>query len=182
MKRIRSTPILLAFLLLSGGCGSILDVFGDAEKGSLSLRYEGVESGSLSAAGVRQEEWTTRSHASGLAYRGVMQVFALHRLAPGRYHHFFIIGSVNGTGTFAFDPHRGDETFYAELALDVRDSENSARSIYVLTEGTVRIESLRGDRIRGSFDGNARELTGGAVIRIRDGRFDVPMNLPRPVE
>lgn len=167
----------LAATVMVAGCRDLLGVDGDV--GSVSFDYSGAESGSFSAVGARPAEWTSRPHAAGqwLESPAYIKVFAL---ADG--DQFFLDGDVVEPGTYPLAEERRDGTFYAELALDVSHSQNTARAIYVLTSGTVTLDPERAGRIRGRFAGTARLLDGTAAIQIADGAFDVPDNLPRPVD
>lgn len=173
-----------ALALAAAACGELT---GPSRKdvGTLSLRYEGAESGSFTARGARREEWSGGSHAAGLRYGPApyVHVFAYRLESRGLARQVFLFGTVAGPGTYPFAERYGAGSFQAELALDVSSAQNSARAIYVFTSGTVTLEPERGDgRIRGRFQGTARLLNGAATIRVTDGRFDVPQTLPRPVE
>lgn len=173
----RIIPVALAASVMAAGCGDILGLEGAV--GSLSFDYSGAETGSFSAVGARPADWASRPHAAGqrLESPDYIKVFAL---AGG--DQFFLDSDVAEPGTYPLAEERRDGTFYAEFALDVSHSQNTARAIYVLTSGTVTLDPERDGRIRGRFAGTARLLTGSATIQITDGEFDVPDNLPRPVD
>lgn len=95
---------------------------------------------------------------------------------------FSLVGPVSAPGMYPFTEGYGAGAFHAEVALDANTAQNTARAIYVLTTGSVTVEAERDGRIRGRFHGTARLLDGTAVIEVADGRFDVPNNLPRPVD
>lgn len=175
----RAIPVsAAAAALLAVACGELTG-WRDADTGTLSFDYSGAEAGTFSVRGARPENWSSRPHAAGqrLDSPVYVQVFAL-----GDADQFFLGGRVSEPGTYALADNHAEGTFYGELALDVVTSQNTARAIYVLTSGSVTLEPERGSRIRGTFTGAARLLEGGATIEIRDGRFDVPDNLPRPVD
>lgn len=177
-------------LLLMGACtlgaGGCDDIFGAraTDVGELTLQYDGHESGLFSARGARAPDWQARSHAAGLRIDSprTLHVFAYSLGPDGVSDQFFLSGSVSRPGTYPISSERIDGSIYAELALDVPRGTSLARAIYVLTSGTLILESERSGRVRGRFEGTARLLDGVQTIQIRDGRFDVPNNLPRPVE
>jgi hypothetical protein len=175
----RAIPVAAAAaVLLAVACGDLTGWRG-GDTGTLSFDYSGVEAGTFSVRGSRPENWSSRPHAAGqrLDSPVYIQVFAL-----GDRHQFFLGGRVSEPGTYPLADDHAEGTFYGEFALDTVTSENTARAIYVLISGSVTLEPERGGRIRGTFAGAARLLNGSAVIEITDGRFDVPDNLPRPVE
>lgn len=169
----------LAATIIVAGCGDVAGLEGDV--GSVSFDYSGAESGGFSAVGARPADWTSRPHAAGqwLESPTYIKVFAL---AGG--DQFFLDGDVAEPGSYPLAEERRDGTFYAEFALDVSHGQNTARAIYVLTSGTVTLDppSQPAGRISGRFAGTARLLTGTATIQIADGTFDVPDNLPGPVD
>lgn len=172
-----------AAVLVAGGCGGITGP-GGADVGAVSFVYAGAEWGVFSARGVRGDDWGTRTYAAGQALESPVhtRVFAYSLRRGGVADQFLLAGDVSGPGTFPLaDEHRAG-AFYGELALDAVTAQNTARAIYVLTSGSVTLEAERGGRIRGRFEGTARLLNGDAVVQISDGRFDVPDNLPRPVD
>lgn len=177
--------LVAAAMLTAAGCSEITGFLTSAHHGTLTFRYAGAESGAFSARGARPDDWGTRTHAAGLRLDSPssVNVFALSLRRWGLADQFFLLGTVVAPGTYLFsEDHHEENTIYAEFALDVSVAANTARAIYVLTSGSMTLEPERGGRIRGRFQGSARLLNGTAVIQITDGRFDVPNNLPRPVD
>lgn len=173
----RTIVVALAAGVLVAGCRD--SVGWEGEVGSLSFDYSGAEAGTFSAVGARPADWATRPHAAGqrIESPAYIKVFAL---AGG--HQFFLSGDVAGPGTYHLAEESRDGAVYGEFALEVSHSQNTARAIFVLTSGTVTLDPEQAGRIRGRFAGTARLLTGTTTIQITDGQFDVPDNLPLPVE
>jgi hypothetical protein len=182
MKRQLLWSACVAAALFIGGCADPTGSPG-GEVGEVSFRFEGADAGRFEARGRRPDDWSTRTHAAGLRVGSSAQhaLFGFARGRRGLADQFFANGIVPGPGSYSFSEDRGEGSFYAELALGVDVRSDAARVIYVLTDGVLVLEDGRGGRLRGSFEGTARQLDGARTIRIFGGRFDVPDNLPRPV-
>jgi hypothetical protein len=164
--------------LITAGCVDVTGWWG-SDVGTLSFDYSGAEAGTFSARGARPADWTARPHAAGQRLEAPAYT---HVVAFAGGHQFFLAGFVNEPGIYSFADDHAPGTFYGELAMDVIHSENAARAIYVLTSGSLTLARGRGGRIRGQFAGTARLLDGVSVLQVTDGRFDVPDNLPPPVD
>lgn len=179
-KQLAALAILLAAAATTAGCSD--PTRPEGEVGSVSFEYEGAESGSFSVVGARPDNWAEEPHAAGerTDAPGYTKVFALTRDAQ-----LWIAGDVAADGTYPIRAESGspeEPVFAGELALGVDPGSNTARVVFVLTAGFVILEPAPAGRIRGRFAGTARALTGTATITITDGRFDVPANLPGPVD
>lgn len=177
---VSTTTLLALVAILPAACSDALGPTGSV--GEVSFHYDGVESGSFTARGARSPDWGT--HGAGLWHDSpaVIRVYSIAFNRQGLADQFVVHAYGSKAGTYAFDEEAGPGTAHAELALDVRKDQNPARAIYVLTSGTVTFEPLEDGRIRGRFEGTARQLHGTDTIHIRDGHFDVPNNLDPPVE
>jgi hypothetical protein len=183
MPRRSRSPLLAAVVLLSaGGCGDLLRPEG-GEVGVVSLSWSGAESGRFTVRGVRPDNWDERSHAAGLREPDRVSVSAYRVESRTTASAFWISASVPGPGTYPFSDGHGAGVVRAELVLDAVRTGSTARAIYVLTAGSLVLHPERRDRrIRGTFSGTARRLDGTETIQVAGGAFDVPDNLPRPVD
>jgi len=164
--------------------------------GTVSFTFSGDQSGSFSAAGMRQGSpenpafgtwaaagWSQEEQQLAVAaFRG--------RTAPAGDWFVLGLGNTTGTGTVTLDGApclEGEEDGCAMgiLGFDVREPgefDPTNDRVYAILSGTVTITTFTADRLRGTFSGTAVHLLDHftsapepRTLTIAGGSFDVPL-------
>lgn len=199
---MRYRPLLVLCAIVALGIASCGDDGGPAEpdggggeaSGRLAFDFTGDRSGRFSAEGVPPDDSAATAHGTwaGAARSGsdLILVGSRARAAPRVDLLFLVLSGVSAPGTYAIDP-LGDGPGVGILVFDVDAdaAEVDEQAVtYVLTTGSVTIEGLSAERVRGSFAGDAVRLegsqrlfvTGGTFdLAVRDGDFDPLMGVTR---
>ena len=185
---LRLVAAVAAAVLSAAGCGD-----GDgpmqpppgSDEG-VSFRYSGDRSGSFSAEGdpiVVDGELAPGTWAAAVSTdTGFVLVGARSAGLPLVDLIFLTVpdptvggstdfgGVAGGAGVVAFD-------FDASVALDpdtIVDSIDPT-DVYVLTEGTLTLQTLTATRATGSVTGSGLRFDGGPRLFVENGSFDVPV-------
>lgn len=177
MKLLRAAAAL-ALLVSAAAC----DLTGsDADEGMLAFTYSGAESGAYEARGEHRGGIGWHGYAAGGVYTGAyLRVEAWDGGAVADV--FYLVGGPTQPGTYAFGTPGSGSAFLGALILDAdRRNGDSSRS-FDLASGTLVLEEVTEERIRGRFSGTAVDPADPtSSIVITDGHFDVPNTLEPPI-
>jgi hypothetical protein len=172
----RILPLAAAFLL--GGCdGTNLP---GSTPGTVRFSYSGAHAGTYDATGAEgiDGDWATAWQMPG----DLIAVQATARQDDGPST---VVGlsfrAAAGGSVLPIDPGacaQDDRCTQGLVAFDVYASPMSQGKRFTFTEGSIRIESRTGGRIRGTFSGHAVDGAGEAMDVV-DGTFDVPLRQAR---
>lgn len=152
---------------------------GGEASGRLAFDFTGDRSGRFSAEGVPPDDSAATAHGTwaGAARSGseLILVGSRARTAPRVDLLFLVLSEVSAPGTYAIDPLGGGPG----LGILVFDADADATEVderavtYVLTTGSITIEALSAQRVRGSFSGDAVRLEGNQRLFVTGGTFDL---------
>ena len=185
--RHRPLFVLCAALALGaascGGDGGPAEPGGGGEaSGRLAFDFTGDRSGRFSAEGVPPADSAPTAHGTwaGAAHSGgeLILVGSRARAAPRVDLLFLVLSDVSAPGTYAIDPLGGGPGVgILVFDVDADASEVDEQAVtYVLTTGSITIEAISAERVRGSFFGDAVRLEGSQRLFVTGGTFDLPMS------
>jgi hypothetical protein len=179
MRLIRCLP-LLATLALAGCDGATLPPVAPSE-GALRFDFAGDLAGSFEAVGAAEETPST-THAWAYADLDAthwvnVTAYRPHADGNGGDRISFAFPLVDGARLFdwadcpADAACPGGAVFFQWGAHPMPESEG----VYGYSSGLIRITSVSGTRIRGSFAGKAHAMSDGGPLTLSDGSFDLPL-------
>jgi hypothetical protein len=180
--QIRTRGIALLALALLATTGCELGTGFDENEGRVAFAFDGAEEGLFSARGSRGDEWDRGTWGAGRISPTEVSVIARWEHRDGSVDFIWFSGRSGAPGTYPLKSWTQPDGVSSEFGRDVDHRSNSARVIYELVDGTFTLEGTSNGRIRGRFSGTAVARYGTETIQITDGVFDVPNNLPGPVE
>ena len=166
--RIHAAAVFAALALAAGGCSGAPSLPPLAES-TLEFSYTGDRTGVFSTRGELSAPVATHDYATaGIADRLTLQAARFH---GALVDYFQLVGYVTRAGTYELgfvEPGKPA----AAITFDYDNSGRPPADIYDFRSGTLVVEHISADRVRGRFEGRAVTWDGRAIT-VTDGRFDV---------
>jgi hypothetical protein len=128
--------------------------------GEFELNAGGNIQGNVVAIGVGPQSFFGE-HDKGARYDWIAALFSA--ATAGSY-----------TANESCDPGQNLCAFI-EFGIDLPNDDDDGEDWFVMNSGEVKLTSVAGERLKGTFSGTAEREDGTATITITNGKFDVPI-------